>query len=135
MKLVLDTNVLLVSISPRSELHWVFQRFISEEFTLCVTTDVLIEYEEIIVKHMGHQVADTILQIIENAANVELVTKYFKWNLIVEDPDDSKFVDCAIAGNAKFIITHDRHFNVLKKIEFPKVEVINVHQLKKELNF
>ncbi len=135
MKLVLDTNVLLVSISPRSELHWVFQSFISEEFTICVTTDVLIEYEEIIGQHMGHQVADTILQIIENAANVELVTKYFKWNLIVEDPDDNKFVDCAIAGNAKFIITHDRHFNVLKKIEFPKVEVINVHQLKKELNF
>ncbi len=135
MKLVLDTNVLLVSISPRSELHWVFQSFISEKFTLCVTTDVLIEYEEIIGKHMGHQVADTILQIIENAANVELVTKYFKWNLIVEDPDDNKFVDCAIAGNAKFIITHDRHFNIKKKIEFPKVEVINVHQLKKELNF
>lgn len=73
---------------------------------------------------MGHEVADTILQIIENAVNVELVTRYYKWNLISEDPDDNKFVDCAVASNATFIVTHDRHFNVLKKVDFPKVEVM-----------
>lgn len=82
---------------------------------------------------MGHEVADTILQIIENAVNVELVTRYYKWNLISEDPDDNKFVDCAVASNATFIVTHDRHFNVLKKVDFPKVEVIDVAQLKVEL--
>ncbi len=133
MKLVLDTNVLLVSISPRSDYHWIFQSFISEDFQLCVTTDILAEYEEVIEQHMGHEVADTILQIIENAVNVELVTRYYKWNLISEDPDDNKFVDCAVAGNATFIVTHDRHFNVLKKVDFPKVEVIDVAQLKVEL--
>lgn len=133
MKLVLDTNVLLVSISPRSQYHWIFQSFIAEEFQLCVTTDILSEYEEIIEQHMGHEIADTILQIIENAVNVEMVTRYYKWNLISEDPDDNKFVDCAIAGNATFIVTHDRHFNVLKKVDFPKVEVIDVAQLKVEL--
>lgn len=133
MKLVLDTNVLLVSISPRSDYHWIFQSFIAEDFQLCVTTDILAEYEEIIEQHMGHEVADTILQIIENAVNVELVTRYYKWNLISEDPDDNKFVDCAVASNATFIVTHDRHFNVLKKVDFPKVEVIDVAQLKVEL--
>ncbi|MCB0562358.1 MAG: PIN domain-containing protein, partial [Phaeodactylibacter sp.] len=68
-----------------------------------------------------------------NAVNVELVTRYYKWNLIAEDPDDNKFVDCAVASNATFIVTHDRHFNVLKKVDFPKVEVIDVVQLKVEL--
>ncbi|MBU6341467.1 MAG: PIN domain-containing protein [Bacteroidetes bacterium] len=49
------------------------------------------------------------------------------------DPDDNKFVDCAIAGQAKYIVTEDRHFNILKKIPFPKVLVLNTDAFKKEL--
>jgi len=130
MKVVLDTNILLVSISPNSAHYWIFQKFISQEFILCVTTDILHEYEEIIGRHMGERVANTILQIIENASNVEYITKYFRWNLINVDPDDNKFVDCAISANAKYIVTEDKHFNILKNITFPKVEVINILKFK-----
>lgn len=126
MKIVLDTNVLLVSISPKSKFHWVFQNFLNEEYTLCVTTDILQEYEEIIGQHMGEESANYVLQIIENSVNVQLITKYFRWNLISADPDDNKFVDCAVSCNAKFLVTNDKHFNILKNLEFPKVEVIGV---------
>ena len=130
MKVVLDTNILLVSISPRSTYHWVFQKFINEEFILCVTTDILQEYEEIIGNHMGQEVTNTVLQLIENSINVEYITKYFRWNLINVDPDDNKFVDCAISSNAKFIVTNDKHFNVIKKIDFPKIEVVDIDKFK-----
>ena len=40
--------------------------------------------------------------------------------------NDNKFVDCAIAGNARYIVTEDHHFDVLKEIPFPKVAVINI---------
>jgi putative PIN family toxin of toxin-antitoxin system len=123
LKVVLDTNILLVSISPKSAYHWVFQKFIAEEFVLCVTTDILQEYEEIIGNHMGGEVANTVLQIIENSINVKFITKYFRWNLISIDPDDNKFVDCAISSNAKYIVTNDKHFNILKNVEFPKTIV------------
>ena len=127
-KIVLDTNVLLVSISPRSPYRWIFDAFIDEKFTLFVTTDILLEYEEIISKHMGKKISDTILQIVENAVNVQLITHYFRWNLIKNDPDDNKFTDCAIASNSHFIVTNDKHFNVLKTIKFPKMNVINIHE-------
>ena len=42
--------------------------------------------------------------------------------------DDNKFVDCAIASNAHYLATNDKHFNILKGIEFPKVQVINVNE-------
>ncbi len=126
MKVVLDTNVLLVSISPKSKYHWVFQKFINEDFILCVTTDILQEYEEIIGQHMGQEATNYVLQIIENSVNVNYITKYFRWNLINADPDDNKFVDCAVSCNAKYLVTSDKHFNVLKNIEFPKIEVIGV---------
>lgn len=80
---------------------------------------------------MGFKVANFVLQIIESAINVELVTKYFRWDLISQDPDDNKFVDCAIASNARFIISNDKHFNILSKIEFPKVEVISLDDFSK----
>lgn len=48
--------------------------------------------------------------------------------LIPNDPDDNKFVDTAFACNAHFIVTNDRHFNVLKNIEFPKITVIKVEE-------
>ncbi len=131
MKIVLDTNILLVSISPTSKYYWIFERFINEEYTLCVTTDILNEYEEIITQHAGAEAANYALQIIENAINVEFITKYYYWNLITADPDDNKFVDCAVAANAKYIVTHDKHFKVLKNIEFPKLEVLDIGGFKK----
>jgi len=130
LKIVLDTNILLVSISPRSSYHWVFQKFIDESFTLCVTTDILQEYEEIIGNHMGQEVANTVLQLIENSVNVEFITKYFRWNLISLDPDDNKFVDCAISSNAKYIVTNDKHFNVLKEVAFLKIEIVDIDKFK-----
>jgi putative PIN family toxin of toxin-antitoxin system len=133
MNIVLDTNVLLVSISPRSEFRWIFDAFLAEKFNLCVTTEILAEYEEIIARESNVELANLALQIIENAVNTSFITRYFKWNLIQVDPDDNKFVDCAIAANAHFIVTEDKHFQILKQISFPKVNVVDVQSFKKEL--
>ena len=43
------------------------------------------------------------------------------FNLIKNDPDDNKFVDSAIAGNATFVVSNDSHFDILKEIDFPKL--------------
>lgn len=128
MKIVLDTNVLLVALSRRSPYRTIFDAFLKEKITLCVTTDILTEYEEIIGKHLGKEIASNVLQLIENALNVEWVTKYFKWNLIENDPDDNKFVDCTIAANAKYLVSDDKHFNILKEIPFPRVELLTAKE-------
>ncbi|MBX2928668.1 MAG: nucleotide-binding protein, partial [Saprospiraceae bacterium] len=56
--------------------------------------------------------------------NKEWITTYFKWNLISTDPDDNKFSDCAIACNARYLVSDDKHFNVLKSLSFPRVSVL-----------
>lgn len=55
-----------------------------------------------------------------------LVPVYFEFNLIQEDSDDNKFVDCAIFANADFIVSDDKHFNELGSVEFPKVLVVRL---------
>ena len=41
----------------------------------------------------------------------------------------NKFVDCAVAGNAKYIVTEDSHYDVLKDLDFPKVDIIKLDEI------
>lgn len=133
-KVIIDTNVLLVAVSKKSKFRWIFDSFVNKQIILCVTTDILLGYDEIISNNMTKQIEDLVLQIIQNAVNTEFITRYYKWGLIQNDPDDNKFVDCAIVANADYILTHDKHFNVLKNVDFPKVNIINIEEFKNIVN-
>lgn len=131
-RVVLDTNVLLVCISDRSKLHWVFQTLISQSYILCVSTEILAKYAEIIERYIGPETRESVLGLIENLPNVEQITSYYRFRLL-KDVDDDKFVDCAIAANASFIVSHDKDFAIVKTIDFPKVRVINTDEFFSEL--
>lgn len=129
MKVVFDTNCLLASATRNSPYYWAYKAVLDGRLTLCVTTEILEEYEEILSGYYSPLFAERVLFTIENLENKELITVYYKWELITKDRDDNKFVDCAIASNADYIVTHDRHFNVLKNIDFPKVNCITLQKL------
>jgi predicted nucleic acid-binding protein len=74
--------------------------------------------------------ANIILSILSVAPNVIYAEPYFKWNLVEQDPDDNKFVDLAVAGNADYLVTNDKHFNPLKLIEFPKLNIVSLFEFK-----
>jgi uncharacterized protein len=130
MKVVIDTNVFWVSISRRSTTQWIFRALLDGEFTLCVTIENLNEYEEIIGQKLGVETADAIMEVLDNLLNIELVTRYYRWELIVADPDDNPFADCTIAVSADALVSQDRHFNILKKTPFPKVNLMNIDEFK-----
>ena len=121
--IVLDTNCLLRIISRRSEYYRVWEGFILGKYTLCVSTEILEEYEEIISSHMSSLAAQIVVETILRANNVKRVDAHFRFNLITADVDDNKFVDCAIAANAEFIVSDDSHFKVLQTVPFPRVRV------------
>lgn len=125
MRVVLDTNILLMSLSRKTIYYSIWKAFQNGEFELCVTTDILNEYAEILQRKFRPEVGISVMKAIENSFDVIQIQKYFFWNLITVDPDDNKFVDCAVAANADFICTEDKHFKVLKKIPFPPVKVIS----------
>ena len=124
--IVLDTNALLMCIHPQSKYRKVWQAFLNEEYVLCVSNDILEEYSEVIERNINVKVADYILQVILLHENVKLYDPHYRFNLIKEDEDDNKFVDCAFAANAKCIVTEDHHFDALNKIYFPRIEVVGI---------
>lgn len=132
MKVVLDTNVLLVSISPRSRYRWILDTLLDQRYTLCVTTEILLEYGEIVGRHMGEEYFHETMKMLENLVNIEFVEPRYRFNLLA-DPDDNKFVDCAIAANAGYIVSHDRDFLPLQSIGFPKVAVVDTEAFRRLL--
>lgn len=133
LRLVLDTNVFLVSILPHHRYWWVFEGIINQQYTLLVSNEILTEYLEKCVQKYGPGLSSERLDFLLEFTNVKLVNPYYNWNFIHVDPDDNKFVDCAISGQADFIVTHDKHFRVLEEINFPKVKTIRLEQLKEVL--
>ncbi len=131
--IVLDTNCLIRSLSRRSEFYDVWEAFILGRYTLCVTTEILTEYEEIISTHMSPLAAQLTIEMILRATNVMRVDAHYRFRLITADKDDNKFVDCAIVANAEYIVTNDKHFKVLESIPFPHVEVRMLEEFHKEL--
>jgi uncharacterized protein len=133
VKYVIDTNVLLAAFSRKSPCHWIWQSLLAHEFILCVTTDILDEYAEQFEWFYSALTADYVMESIENLPNIEYITSFYRWQLISADPDDDKFVDCAVAANTQFIVSEDKHFKVLKRIPFPKIEVLRINDFKKIL--
>lgn len=121
MRIVLDTNCLLASLSKRGAYFNVWRGLQEGKYSLCVSNEILEEYEEIIAQKTNSVIASNVIQTLLNAPSVELIDAFFRFELIKKDPDDNKFVDCAIAGNATYVVSNDSHFDILKEIDFPKL--------------
>lgn len=126
MKIVLDTNCLIQSIPRQSRYRSVWDLLKRGEHILCVSTDILEEYVEILQRLTDYETAELIVKTIINSPFVELVTPYYHFEMIKADPDDNKFVDCAIASGARYVVTNDRHYDVLRQTPFPYVDVISL---------
>jgi putative PIN family toxin of toxin-antitoxin system len=102
------------------------------EIHLAVTTDILDEYAEVLDRFFGSDVlGNLVTKTILELPGTRQITVYVRWKLIANDPDDDKFVDCAIAANADLIVTDDRHFRLLTKIGFPKVVAMKLSDFQK----
>ncbi len=126
IKVVIDTNVLINSFLKRSKNYWIWKALESQQLTLCVTTDILLEYEEIIIKRFGDALLATfVLDALQIMPNIIYIRKDIFFRLIPQDQEDEKFVDCAIAVSADYIVTNDRHFKPLKKLPFPVLKIVD----------
>lgn len=133
-RLVLDTNVLIQIMPSRSKYRRLWNEISEGKYELCLSNEILEEYEEILQAKTSVLFASAIIKLLINSTSSVFVTPYYKFNLIQSDPDDNKFVDCAVAGSAKYIVSDDRHFEILKSIDFPKVDVITLDEMMEDLN-
>ena len=131
MKIVLDTNCLVNVIMPDSFNNDIWQAFRAGKYVLCVTNEILFEYHEILSKRYNNLIANTVLKELMETPNIERINPTFRFNLITADPDDNKFVDCAIRAGATYIVSNDHHFAELEHYDFPKVSICTLPEFLK----
>lgn len=125
-RVVLDTNCLVSSLSRKSESYDVWRGLHEGRYILCVSNSILEEYQEILSVKTTPDIAENVIQYLINHDFVELINTYYYFDLIKSDPDDNKFVDCAIAANATYIVSDDKHFSPLKDLDYPRLLVVKL---------
>lgn len=125
-RIVLDTNCLLMSIPRMSPYHQILLDFLAGKYLLCVSNEVVLEYEEILTRKVGSLVANNIINAILASSNTIFINPQKRYQLIKSDPDDNKFVDCAISANAKYIVSQDHHYDVIRfnpEFDFTAIDI------------
>ena len=133
-RVVLDTNCLLQALPSRSPYHKIWTEVLAGRISLCVNTEILNEYEEILAEKTTAEIAHNVVEAIARLDTTEFQDVYIHFGLIDANPDDNKFVDCAVAADAEYIVTNDTHFNILKQIDWPKLTVIAIKEFAMQLN-
>ena len=109
MKVVIDTNIFVSSFfggNPRR----IIDLWKTEKITLCLSNEILDEYIEVL-QRIGLQDEDELgelLSLFKRGFNMLFTTKTPKVKVVKDDPDDDKFIECALALKAEVIVTGDK---------------------------
>ena len=136
MKVVIDTNGLLRSIPRDGSYHWLYDAFAASQFTWVVSTEILLEYAEMTGYYFSPVAAELVTSLLLAAPNHQRQEPYFRFGQVIADPDDNKFVDCAIAAGSDWLVSDDRHIlNLLRETNrFPPVPICSFADFKLILN-
>ena len=114
MIVCIDTNTVLQALRAGHPYAPILDAWIHGRLTWAVSTDILLEYEEVITRMSGSarwRMLGRLMDLSQlTTGNLLRITPRFHFHVIVDDPDDNHFTDCAIAANADYVITEDHHF-------------------------
>jgi len=117
-KVVIDTNVFVAGLLDSSSYSSsIIELFLQGQFVLLISEPILGELREILTRRPLARLADRrvgdFLVTLEKRA--EKIFPGEKLKVIKDDPEDNKFLECALAGTADLIISGDHHLLDLKK--------------------
>ena len=109
-KVVVDTNVFVSSFfggNPRK----IIDLWKTGKIVLCLSRPIVDEYVEVL-SRLGLQnegELKELLDIFAKGLNVLFSATTPSLNVIEEDPDDNRFIECAVALKSSYIISGDKH--------------------------
>jgi putative PIN family toxin of toxin-antitoxin system len=117
MIVCLDTNTVVQALAEGHPFHPILDAWVAGQLTWAVSTEVLLEYEEVLTRLSGPARWRKLARLMDLAeltsANLLRVTPSFRFNIVTSDPDDNIFADCAVTAGADYLITEGQHFAVL----------------------
>ena len=134
MTVCLDTNVLIQARASSHPYGVILDGFVFGLLNWAVSNRVLSEYEEIISNKAGAVAWGTmfrLIELIDMSGNLISISPHYQFHVIGNDPDDNAFTDCAIAANADYVITEDRHFAPLANSGYKPQPITPINFIKR----
>lgn len=121
-KVVVDTNVFVSAAFLKGISSALIEKWKENKFILLFSPDIFDEYFEVIARPKFRQEEKDIREFAELLTQRGVaVEPQIQLGVIKEDPKDNKFLECAIAGEANFIVSGDRHLLSLKQYKGIKI--------------
>ncbi len=119
-RITVDTNVLISATFWHGDSEKIIDKAENKDVALVLSKEILEEYNQVLeyeeikekIKNKNLEMKKAMLKI---GTISEIVEVNSKVNVVKEDPDDNKIIECAIDGNSEYIITKDRHLLKLKE--------------------
>jgi len=133
MKVVIDTNVFVSSFfggNPKK----IIDLWRDEKITLCLSNGILDEYIDVL-QRVGlkeEEEIEELLSLFAKGFNILFTTKTPKIKAVKDDPDDDKFIECAVGLKGEVIITGDRAIKTLG--EYMGIKILTPQQFLKSYN-
>ncbi len=131
-RVVLDTNILISGIGWSGSPKDVIEAFLKGEFILLISESLLNELERILnykkFYFIPGYLKESLIRNLLKAA--EFVKTKKKLDIIKEDPEDNKVLECALFGKADYIVTGDKH--LLKLCKFNNIKILTPIEFLKE---
>jgi len=122
IRVVIDTNVLISSFWGKKP-EEVIKLWAKGAVTAVISPDILKEYLEVIQRFdLSEDDMDAVMEVLSDSAHNIYVTPREKVNAVKKDKSDNKFIECAIAGRAIYIISGDKHLRDVK--EYKGIEIL-----------
>lgn len=132
MKVVLDTNALISStIWLNSSARKTVQLLIAQKARFYTSKAILEEYEEAVRRDFPEKIGQ-LPQLISGVTSTSTLTESSSTlDVVKEDPDDNKIIECAVAAGAEFIVTYDSH--LLKLKEYNGIRILTPEEMRRLL--
>jgi hypothetical protein len=130
MKVVIDTNIFVSSFfggNPRR----IIDLWKKGKINLCLSKDILDEYVDVL-QRVGlkeEEEIEELLSLFAKGFNIVFTTRTPKIKAVKDDPDDDKFIECAVALKAEAIITGDKALKTMG--EYMGIKILNPQQFLK----
>lgn len=123
MKIVFDTNVLISStLWDGSVAQKLLFKLIRIDAKIYSSPEIISEYQKILKRDFDYT-DEEVSSIIGKLLNfITLVELNQKVDIIKDDPEDNKIIECALASFSEYIITYDKH--LLKIKNFKEIKII-----------
>lgn len=133
-RIVLDTNVLISGTFWSGDSAKILRLVEKGEITLITSSEIIAEYNRILycdeIKakvDLHDKKAQAVQKITQLAIFVE---PFEKLHIVKDDPDDNKFIEAAVEGNAEYIVSKDNH--LLKLKNYKNVKIVTPEEFTRE---